>query len=68
VPQERVAAVRKAFLDTTKDAAFLAEAKKLQMDLEIVTGEEIDTLLKRVYATPTEIVEVVRKAISTDER
>lgn len=68
VPQERVTAVRKAFLDTTRDAEFLAEAKKMQMDLEIVTGEQIDTLLKRVYATPPEIVETVRQAISTDKR
>jgi tripartite-type tricarboxylate transporter receptor subunit TctC len=67
VPKERVAAVRKAFTDMTKDAGFLAEAKKMQMDLQIVTGEEIDTLLTRVYATPTEIVEVVRAAISTDK-
>lgn len=68
VPQERVAAVRKALIDTTKDAGFLAEAKKMQMDLEIVTGEQIDTLLKRVYATPPDIVETVRQAISTDKR
>lgn len=68
VPKDRVAAVRKAFIATTKDGEFLAEAKKMQMDLEVVTGEEIDTLLKRVYATPPEIVEVVRQAISTDER
>ncbi len=68
VPQDRVAAVRKAFIDMTKDEQFLTEAKKLRMDLDIVTGAEIDDLLKRVYATPPEIVEIARKAISESPR
>jgi hypothetical protein len=52
----------------TKDEQFLAESKKLRMDLDIVTGAEIDELLKRVYATPPEIVEIARKAISDSPR
>lgn len=68
VPQDRVAAVRKAFIEMTKDEQFLAETKKLRMDLDIMTGAEIETLLKRVYATPADIVEVARKAISDNPR
>lgn len=68
VPRDRVAAVRKAFVDMTKDEQFLVESKKLRMDLDVVTGEEIDTILKRVYSTPEEIVETARKAISTTAR
>ena len=68
VPQDRVAAVRKAFVEMTKDDQFLGEAKKLRMDLDVVTGAEIDDLLKRVYATPPEIVEIARKAISESPR
>jgi tripartite-type tricarboxylate transporter receptor subunit TctC len=68
VPLDRVAAMRKAFIDMTKDEQFLAESKKLRMDLDIVTGAEIDELLKRVYATPPEIVEIARKAISDSPR
>ena len=68
VPQDRVAAVRKAFVEMTKDEQFLGEAKKLRMDLDVVTGAEIDDLLKRVYATPPEIVEIARKAISESPR
>lgn len=68
VPKDRVAAVRKAFVEMTKDEQFLAEAGKLRMDLDVVTGEEIDTILRRVYATPPEIVEIARKAISESPR
>lgn len=67
VPEGRFQAVRKAFADMSKDAEFLADAKKVGIDIDIVTGDEIDNLLRRVYATPPEIVEVVRKAVSADK-
>jgi hypothetical protein len=67
VPEERFHAVRKAFVEMTKDPEFLADAKKAGIDIDLVAGEEIDTLLRRVYATPPDIVEVVRKAVSADK-
>jgi len=68
VPGVRVEAFRKAMIEMTKDAVFLAEAKKLGMELDVVTGAEIEDLLRKVYATPPEIVEVARKAISEGAR
>ena len=47
-----------------RDPEFLADAKKANIDIDVVTGDEIDTILKRVYATPPDLVEVVRKAIT----
>jgi tripartite-type tricarboxylate transporter receptor subunit TctC len=67
VPEDRVAAVSKAFATMMKDPEFLAEAKKANIDIDIVTGDEIRALLQRVYATPPDIVEVVRKAIAADK-
>jgi tripartite-type tricarboxylate transporter receptor subunit TctC len=67
VPEERFQAVRKAFADMMKDPEFLAEAKKANIDIDVVTGDEIDMVLRRVYATPPDIVEVVRKAIGADK-
>jgi tripartite-type tricarboxylate transporter receptor subunit TctC len=66
VPDDRFHAVQKAFLDMSKDADFLADAKKSGIDIDIVTGDEIDTLLHRVYATPPDIVEFVRKAVGAE--
>jgi len=68
VPGDRVETFRKAMIEMTRDAAFLAEAKKLGMELDLVTGVEIDDLLRRVYGTPAPIVEVARKAISAGAR
>jgi tripartite-type tricarboxylate transporter receptor subunit TctC len=67
VPDDRFHAVQKAFLDMSKDADFVADAKKSGIDIDIVTGDEIDSLLHRVYATPPDIVELVRKAVGADK-
>jgi tripartite-type tricarboxylate transporter receptor subunit TctC len=68
VPKDRVEAMRKAFEAMVKDAKFLAEAKKLRMDLDVLSGAEMDTLLKRVYSSSPDIVEAARKSISENTR
>jgi tripartite-type tricarboxylate transporter receptor subunit TctC len=56
VPAERLAALRRAFDATMKDPNFVAEAEKLQMEIEPLTAAEIDKLLATAYATPPPIV------------
>jgi tripartite-type tricarboxylate transporter receptor subunit TctC len=56
VPAERLAALRRAFDATMKDAAFIAEAEKLQLEIEPLTGLEIHKLLADAFATPANIV------------
>jgi tripartite-type tricarboxylate transporter receptor subunit TctC len=56
-PADRLAALRRAFDATLKDPGFLAEAKKLQLEIEPLTGEEIDKLLVRAYGSPKAIVQ-----------
>jgi tripartite-type tricarboxylate transporter receptor subunit TctC len=55
LPQDRVDALRKAFMDTMKDAEFQAAANKAKMEITPVTGEKVETLVKGLYATPKEI-------------
>jgi tripartite-type tricarboxylate transporter receptor subunit TctC len=55
VPAERVAALRKAFDDTMKDPEFLAEAKEAKLDLDPVSGEELQRLVADVVSTPKQI-------------
>jgi tripartite-type tricarboxylate transporter receptor subunit TctC len=57
VPRDRVIALRKAFEDTLKDPDFLQEAAKTGLDIQFVSGEQVDRLLERAYATPHELVE-----------
>jgi tripartite-type tricarboxylate transporter receptor subunit TctC len=57
VPGDRVAALRTAFDATMKDDAFLAEAKKQKMDIDPVSGADINTLLERVYSSPPALIQ-----------
>lgn len=56
VPADRIAILRKAFDETLKDPAFLAEAAKLQLEVDPLTGAEIDKLLNDAYSAPKDIV------------
>ena len=56
VPEDRVAALRRAFDATMKDPAFIAEAAKLQLEIEPMTGAEIHKMLAEAFATPKDIV------------
>jgi tripartite-type tricarboxylate transporter receptor subunit TctC len=63
VPVERVAALRRAFDATMKDPAFVAEAAKLQFDVDPLTGEQVQALVVQLAATPREVVARVRAAL-----
>jgi tripartite-type tricarboxylate transporter receptor subunit TctC len=41
-PKDRVRTLQKAFQDTMKDGEFLAEAKKVRLDIDPLSGEEIE--------------------------
>ena len=54
LPPERLAVLRKAFLDTMKDPEFLAEASKSKLEINPVSGEEVQELVRELYKTPPE--------------
>jgi tripartite-type tricarboxylate transporter receptor subunit TctC len=56
VPADRVAALRRAFDATMKDPAFIAEAAKLQLEIEPMTGPAIHKMLAEAFASPKQIV------------
>jgi tripartite-type tricarboxylate transporter receptor subunit TctC len=62
MPVDRVAALRKAFMDTMTDKDFLAEADKTELEVNPVSGEEVEKLVKEVYATPPDIVAKAKEA------
>jgi tripartite-type tricarboxylate transporter receptor subunit TctC len=64
VPAERVAALRKAFLQTLDDAEAKAEAQKLGIDLDPISGDELQALAEKIYATPAPMIERARQAVT----
>ena len=63
VPPERVAVLRAAFDETMKDPEFLDDAELQKADIDPVGGQEINALLDRVYAAPTDVVARIRELI-----
>ena len=61
VPAERVQAIRRAFDATLKDNEFLAEADKLKIEIDPVTGEQIAEMLANMAKTPADVVARVRR-------
>jgi tripartite-type tricarboxylate transporter receptor subunit TctC len=55
-PADRVAMLRRAFDATLKDKAFLAEAQKLLLEIDPLSGEDIEKLLAKAYAAPKPVI------------
>ena len=64
VPPERAAALRKAFVETLQDKNLLAEAQKMKLDLDPLSGEDLQKVIRRIYAAPVHIVERARQALA----
>ena len=63
VPAERVAALRKAFMAALADKALLAEAEKMKLDIDAMSGEDLQTLVTKLFALPPSISAKVKAAI-----
>jgi tripartite-type tricarboxylate transporter receptor subunit TctC len=61
LPADKAAVLRRAFDATMKDPEFLAEAAKMQADISPTTGEDVEKSVARMYATPTSVVERLKK-------
>jgi tripartite-type tricarboxylate transporter receptor subunit TctC len=63
VPADRVKLLRTAVADTAKDPQFLDEAKRLNFDVDLMSGEDMQALLARMYAMPKATVDETKKVI-----
>jgi tripartite-type tricarboxylate transporter receptor subunit TctC len=62
VPADRLAAVRKAFMDMIKDSEFRADAEKLGLQIDNPrSGEQLQAEIDRLYKTPQRVVDRLRK-------
>jgi tripartite-type tricarboxylate transporter receptor subunit TctC len=64
VPAERVAALRKAFVEALNDKALRSEAEKMHLDVDPMPGDALQKLVGDLYATPPRLVERARHALS----
>lgn len=64
IPADREAVLRRAFDETMKDPAFLADARKTMIDINPVSGPEVDAIVAGLYATPKDVVQKAMRAIN----
>jgi tripartite-type tricarboxylate transporter receptor subunit TctC len=64
MPADKAALLRRAFDATMQDGEFRAEAARIQADLAPTTGEEVQKLVARIYATPRPVVERIKKLLA----
>jgi len=55
--------MRDAFNATMKDPEFIAEVKQRKLDLAPASGEELEALVKKIYATPKPIITKIGELI-----
>jgi tripartite-type tricarboxylate transporter receptor subunit TctC len=65
IPADRVKVLREAFMKTVKDAELLDDAKKKKLELDPVSGEELEALSKEILAQPPDVVERMKKLLGT---
>ncbi len=63
MPKARLAALRKAFQDTMRDREFLADAQRVDLDIDPATGEQVEQLLIQFANYPKAVIEKAKAAI-----
>ena len=62
VPEDRVKALRAAFKKAVEDPRFVAEAKKLKLEVEYISGEKVASIIERAFSFPPEIIKLANDA------
>jgi len=63
VPADRVAALRKAFMTAFQDKELLAEAARIKLDIEAISGEDVQSMVAKLFATPANIIERAKQSL-----
>jgi tripartite-type tricarboxylate transporter receptor subunit TctC len=65
IPLARLKALRQAFSETMKDEAFLGEAKALSLEISPLNGDDVESLIKNLYASKPESIQRARDVIAS---
>lgn len=63
LPADRLAALRKSLVDVAKDEGFLAEVKRGGGSIQLMTGEEVQALVEKLYASPPDVIAAAKAAL-----
>ena len=66
VPKDRLAILRTAFDATMKDPGFVAELTKQHLGLSPLTGQRVQQMVDKMFATPKNIQEKAKEALAKE--
>jgi tripartite-type tricarboxylate transporter receptor subunit TctC len=59
-PKAQIQILRKAFLETLKDPEFLEEAKKLNIEVKPMSGDDLEKLVAGLFSLPPDTVKTLK--------
>ncbi|MBI4525335.1 MAG: hypothetical protein HY695_16155, partial [Deltaproteobacteria bacterium] len=62
-PKDRVQVLRKAFMETLKDSEFVAEAKKSNLDISPLSGEEVGSIVENLFKIEPALVARLKRVL-----
>jgi tripartite-type tricarboxylate transporter receptor subunit TctC len=65
IPADRVKILREAFMKAMTDPELLDDAKKKRLELDPVSGEELETLAKEIMTQPAEVIARMKKLLGS---
>lgn len=63
IPADRLAALLSAFDKTLKDPAFLADVAKRKMEMDYMSGADVQKIINKTIATPKNLIARFKKAV-----
>ncbi|MDF2118667.1 tripartite tricarboxylate transporter substrate-binding protein [Roseiarcaceae bacterium H3SJ34-1] len=63
IPADRLKVMRDAFMRTTADPDFVAEAKKSGLDVSPIDGTAVEDVLRQIYSTPPDIIKAATEMV-----
>jgi tripartite-type tricarboxylate transporter receptor subunit TctC len=66
IPVDRVKILREAYLKAFKEPEVIAEAKQRRLDLDVLSGDELEVSMRDAINQPREVVERVKKLIEAN--
>ena len=68
VPADRLAALRKAFMDTMKDPEFIAEADKAKLEVTPIDGEKVQQIVVEAYKVDPAIAKKTEEMLKVENK
>lgn len=62
-PKDRVQVLRKAFMETMRDPEFLSDTKKTKLDIDLLSGEEMERTVRGIFKLPPPVVARLKEVL-----